>query len=74
MRYTDIQHDLIVQSRENLHAHTLTDTLEWLRERRYIEKHQDGRSADYRLTDIGEQLVRILGDIEVMISRFDPAD
>jgi DNA-binding HxlR family transcriptional regulator len=74
MRYTDLQHDLIVTSGENLHAHTLTDTLEWLRARHYVEKHQDARSADYRLTVVGGQLARILSDIESMMRQFDQAD
>lgn len=48
--------------------------MKWLRIKDYIEKHQDVRSVEYRLTDTGEQLARIVCDIEVMVSQLDQAD
>lgn len=53
-----------------LHPHTLSTTLDWLQANGYVEHHQekDG-SADYRLTPDGEDLVRILGEINRMYRR-----
>lgn len=52
-----------------LHPHTLSDTLKWLQEQDYVEHHQDEDNADYRLTANGQDLIRILGEINRMYRR-----
>jgi DNA-binding HxlR family transcriptional regulator len=68
-RYTDIQTDVTMATGKALHSHTLSDTLKWLQEQDYVEHHQDEDNADYRLTTDGQDLVRILGEINSMYRR-----
>jgi DNA-binding HxlR family transcriptional regulator len=68
LRYTDIQTHVTVAKKTALHSHTLSKTLDWLQQHGYIE-HQQEDGAHYRLTPDGEEILRILGDINRMDRR-----
>lgn len=69
LRYTDIQTGVTLAKRQTLHPHTLSTTLDWLQQHGYIEHRLQDGAADYRLTPDGQDLVRILGEINRMYRR-----
>lgn len=46
-----------------VHGRTLTNNLKVLTEQQLVEHHQDGDSADYRLTTGGDEFVDLLAEI-----------
>lgn len=64
MRYTRVQHAVARASDDVVHPKTLTSTLNYLRDKRLVERHQDRHSTDYRLTPGGAALVDLLDEVE----------
>lgn len=64
LRYSRLHHAVSKTSPGTVHARTLTDTLNYLREQDLVERHQDADGADYRLTTGGAELVDLLTEID----------
>jgi DNA-binding HxlR family transcriptional regulator len=65
LRYSRLHHVVSRASPEVVHARTLTRTLGHLQEHGLVEHRQDARTADYRLTTAGAELVDLLVQIEL---------
>jgi DNA-binding HxlR family transcriptional regulator len=64
LRYSRLHHAVSQTSPVTVHARTLTDTLNYLRDQGLVDHHQDADGADYRLTAGGAELVDLLGEIQ----------
>jgi DNA-binding HxlR family transcriptional regulator len=62
LRYSEIQHELALETRQKVHATTLTASLSRLQAQRLIN-HDSDRDGHYRLTEAGRELVQELDQI-----------
>ncbi len=62
-RYTRLHRAVALTSTDVVHSRTLTDTLTYLQDEELVERHQELRVADYRLTPAGTELVDLLAEI-----------
>ncbi|WP_281270943.1 winged helix-turn-helix transcriptional regulator [Actinoplanes lutulentus] len=70
MRYSRLQHAVSRASPDVVHPKTLTNTLNFLRDARLIERHQDRHGTDYRLTVGGAELTELIGELERWIREY----
>lgn len=63
LRYSKLHHAVSQTSPGTVHARTLTNTLNYLRQQELVEHHQDTQGADYRLTTGGAELVDLLAEV-----------
>lgn len=68
LRYTDVLNRVTLMQGRAVHAHTFSGTLRWLRDQGYIARREQP-TPQYRLTEDGRGLVRILSDIERVYQR-----
>ncbi|MFC3736953.1 winged helix-turn-helix transcriptional regulator [Paractinoplanes deccanensis] len=64
MRYSKLHHAVSQASSRTVHARTLTDTLNYLRDTGLVDHVQNESGANYQLTRGGLELVDLLAEIE----------
>ncbi|MBN1174818.1 MAG: hypothetical protein JXA67_21840 [Micromonosporaceae bacterium] len=53
LHYCEIQQDVTISTHQILHGHTLTDTLNWLRDEHLVVRKVDAGEITYELTPCG---------------------